>query len=172
VKILTNFYSAPLAAGTEVEAKIHASYVEIWRQGKCLARHERCFGRQQKVLDLDHYLEALERKPGALAGATALEQWRAQGRWPASYDRYWDVLKRAAGLQHGAARLQKAVEKAMELGCSDTATVRYLLTADGLEKDKADAVELGALVAYERPQPSLAAYDQLLLNAAVGKVIQ
>ena len=136
MKVLTNFYSAPLAAGTEAEAKIHASYVEIWRQGKCLARHERCFGRQQKVLDLDHYLEALERKPGALAGATALEQWRAQGRWPASYDRYWDVLQQRQGKQagtramieilllgqqHGAARLQKAVEKAMELGCSDTA---------------------------------------------------
>ncbi len=187
VKVLTNFYSAPLAAGTEVEAKIHASYVEIWRQGKCLARHERCFGRQQKVLDLDHYLEALERKPGALAGATALEQWRAQGRWPASYDRYWDVLQQRQGKQagtramieilllgqrHGAARLRKAVEKAMELGCSDTAAVRYLLSADGLEKDKPDAVELGALVAYERPQPSIVAYDQLLLSAAVGKVIQ
>src|SRR5260370_12034092 len=104
VKVLTNLYSAPLAAGTEVEAKIHASYVEIWRQGKCLARHERCFGRQQKVLDLDHYLEALERKPGALAGATALEQWRAQGRWPASYDRYWDVLKPTAGQAGGNAR--------------------------------------------------------------------
>src|SRR5207245_9802819 len=101
VKVLTNFYSAPLAAGTEAEAKIHASYVEIWRQGKCLARHERCFGRQQKVLDLDHYLEALERKPGALAGATALEQWRAQGRWPASYDRYWDVLQQRQGKQAG-----------------------------------------------------------------------
>jgi transposase len=187
VKVLTNFYSAPLAAGTEVEAKIHASYVEIWRQGKCLARHERCFGRQQKVLDLDHYLEALERKPGALAGATALEQWRAQGRWPASYDQYWDVLKQRQGKQagtramieilllgqqHGAARLRKAIEKALELGCSDTAAVRYLLTADELEKNKPDAVELGALVSYERPQPSMAAYDQLLLNAAVGKVIQ
>ena len=68
--------------------------------------------------------------------------------------------------------MRKALEKAMELGCSDTAAVRYLLSADGLEKNKPDAVELGALVAYERPQPSLAAYDQLLLNAAVGKVIQ
>jgi len=68
--------------------------------------------------------------------------------------------------------LRKAVEKALELGCSDTAAVRYLLTADELEKNKPDAVELGALVSYERPQPSLAAYDQLLLNAAVGKVIQ
>src|SRR5437879_1109566 len=77
VKVLTNFYSAPLAAGTEVEAKIHASYVEIWRQGKCLARHERCFGRQQKVLDLDHYLEALERKPGAWPGR---QRWSSGAR--------------------------------------------------------------------------------------------
>ena len=68
--------------------------------------------------------------------------------------------------------MRKAVEKALELGCSDSGAVRYLLTADGLEKDKPDSVELGALVAYERPQPSMAAYDQLLLNAAVGKVIQ
>ena len=76
VKVLTNFYSVPVGVRTEVQAKIHAAYVEIWYQGKCVARHERCFGRQQKVLNLDHYLEVLERKPGALAGATALEQWR------------------------------------------------------------------------------------------------
>jgi hypothetical protein len=28
-----------------------------------------------------------------LAGSTALEQCRAQGRWPASYDRFWEVLR-------------------------------------------------------------------------------
>jgi hypothetical protein len=49
VRVLTNFYSAPLATGTEVEAKIYAAYVEIWYQGKCRARHERCFGRQQNA---------------------------------------------------------------------------------------------------------------------------
>jgi len=187
VKALTNFYSVPLAAGTEVEAKIHAAYVEIWHQGKCVARHERCFGRQQKVLDLNHYLEALERKPGALAGATALEQWRAQGRWPASYDRYWEVLKQREGKQagtramievlllgqqYGAARLRQAIEEALEVGCSDAAAVQYLLTADALKKSKPDAVELGALISYDRPQPTMAGYDQLLLNTPVGEVIQ
>jgi hypothetical protein len=30
------------------------------------------------VLELDHYLDVFERKPGALAGSTALEQCRAQ----------------------------------------------------------------------------------------------
>jgi len=103
IRVLTNWYSVPLAAGTEVEAKIHATYIEVWRQGKCVARQERCFGRQQKVLDLNHYLEALERKPGALAGATALEQWRTQGKWPASYDRYWEGLNNGRASRRGHA---------------------------------------------------------------------
>jgi len=187
VKVLTNFYSVPVAVGTDVQAKIHAAYVEIWYQGKCLARHERCFGRQQKVLDLDHYLEVLEKKPGALAGSTALEQWRAQGRWPASYDRYWEVLKQRQGKQagtramieilllgqqHGPMRLRQVIEEALKLGCSDAAAIRYLLTAEQLEKKKPEAVELGSLISYERPQPTMEAYDQLLSQAAVGEVIQ
>ena len=74
VKVLTNFYSVPLPVGVEVQAKVHSSYVEIWHQGECVARHERCFNRQQKVLNLEHYLEALTKKPGAFAGSTPLEQ--------------------------------------------------------------------------------------------------
>jgi transposase len=187
VKVLTNFYSAPVTVGLEVEAKIYAAYVEIWWQGQCVARHERCFGRQQKVLDLEHYLEVLERKPGALAGSTALEQWRAQGRWPASYDSYWEVLKQREGKQagtramievlqlgqqHGPARLRQAIEEALRLGCSDVAAVRYLLTASQLEKNQPEAVEIGSLMAYERPLPTLEAYDQLLSHAVAGEVMQ
>ena len=100
-KALTNFYSAPLPVGTAVQAKVYAAYVEIWYQGKCVARHERCYERHQKVLDLEDYLDALARKPGAMAGSTALEQWRAQGRWPASYDRYWGLLQQREGKQGG-----------------------------------------------------------------------
>src|ERR1700683_2828346 len=89
--------------------------------------------------------EWFEPKPGALAGSTALAQWRAQGRWPASYDRYWEVLQQRAGKQagtramieilllgqqYGAARLRQAIDEALQLGCSDAAAVQYLLTAD------------------------------------------
>ena len=66
-KVLTNAYSAPLKAGTEVHAKVYASSVELWHDGRCVARHERCYGRQQQVLELEHYLDVLYRKPGALA---------------------------------------------------------------------------------------------------------
>src|SRR5208337_4874488 len=37
---------------TTVEAKVYSAYVEIWHGGRCVARHERCYGRHQKVLEL------------------------------------------------------------------------------------------------------------------------
>jgi transposase len=42
-KALTNFYSAPLPAGTAVLVKVYSAYMEIWYQGRCVARHERCY---------------------------------------------------------------------------------------------------------------------------------
>jgi hypothetical protein len=76
------------------------------------------------------------------------------------------------GQQHGYAILRQAVEEALKLCCSDTAAVRYLLTAEHLEKSKPEVIELGELIAYERPQPTLEAFDQLLMKATVGEVIQ
>ena len=72
--MLTNFYSAPLPVGASVQVKVYSAYVEIWYQARCVARHERCYERHQKVLHLDHHLDVLTKKPGALAGSTALEQ--------------------------------------------------------------------------------------------------
>jgi hypothetical protein len=47
-------------------------------------------------------------------------------------------------------------ERALELGCSDKAAVQYLLTEEKLEKKKPEVMEVGALLAYERPQPTMA----------------
>jgi hypothetical protein len=62
-------YSVPAKAGRTVEVRLYPSYVEIRDEGRCIARHERCYERQQQVLDLEHYLDVLERKPGALIGS-------------------------------------------------------------------------------------------------------
>jgi protein gp37 len=43
VKVLTNFYSTPLSVGTRVTAKVYSAYVEVWHEGHCVARHERCY---------------------------------------------------------------------------------------------------------------------------------
>ena len=46
---------------------------------------------------LDHYLEVLTRKPGALAGATALAAARASGAFTGDHQRFWDAARRRLG---------------------------------------------------------------------------
>jgi transposase len=177
VRVRTNFYSAPLPADTQVQAKVYADRVEIWHEGTAAARHERSYGRYQQVLELEHYLEVLERKPGALAGSTALKQWRERGRWPTEYDRYWEVLIRRHGKQpgtrqmiellglgkeHGHGRLREAVSLALATGCGDVAAIRYLLTAGSGVPSPLKSSELGGLARYERPLSGVQNYDQLL----------
>lgn len=177
VKVKTNAYSAPVKAGTAVEARLAAASVEIWHAGKCVAHHERSYGRYQEILDLEHYLDVLERKPGALAGSKPLEQWRQQGRWPASYDRFWQALIARHGRQagtkemigllhlgrvHGQAMLLAAIDAALVLGCTDEAAVRHLVTAQQLERARPAVIDAGALAQFERPLPTVSEYDQLL----------
>jgi hypothetical protein len=151
--------------------------VEFRQAGVWVAQHERSYARAQQILDLEHYLEVLERKPGALRGSKPLAQWRAQGRWPESYDRLWELMNERHGRQGGTramialirmgrefgyAKLEISVAQAMALGCADVAAIRHLLMADELQHAAVTAVEIGALAAYERPLPTMAEYNQLL----------
>lgn len=182
-RVRTNFYSVPLDPGAQVEARIGASHIEFRHDDRTVARHERCYSRQQEILDLEHYLEALERKPGALAGSKPLEQWRRQGRWPSGFDEIWQEMMRRNGRQpgtrrmielirlgkeHGYDRLRDAVETALGTGSYDVSTVRYLLTARELSREPTEAIDVGLLCRYDRPLPVLNVYDQLL----AGEVLQ
>jgi transposase len=177
VRVRTNRYSTPLPPGTRVEARVRADYVEVWHAGVCRARHERCYRRLQQVLDLEHYLDVLRKKPGALAGSTPLAQWRQAGRWPACFDHLWQGLNTRHGRQEGTRqmidllalgtaegwdRLRAAVEQALSLGCHDVAAIQHLLLAGRLVKPAVAPIEVGLLARYERPQPVLSGYDQLL----------
>ena len=66
----TNSYSFPLKAGSLVKTRVSSTTVEFRHDGKPIANHQRCYSRMQKILDLEHYLDVLERKPGALRGST------------------------------------------------------------------------------------------------------
>ncbi len=180
VTVKTNAYSVPVPAGTTVRAQLSADVLVLWHGGRGVARHERCYGRQQEILDLEHYLDVLAYKPGALAGSTPLAQWRAAGRWPDSYDRFWARLSERHGQQdgtkemigllrlgrrHGQEQLRVAIERALTMGCHDGGAVRYLLTADQLARLPVAPLDVGVLARFERPLPGVGAYDQLL---AVG----
>ena len=63
--------------GTKVEARLQADTVELWHEGACVARHERCYSRQQQILDLEHYLDVLPRSP---VRWQVLLRWRSGAR--------------------------------------------------------------------------------------------
>lgn len=73
VMVRCNQYSVPARfIGHRLRVKLSASAVTVYHRTTVVARHQRAIGKGAKVLDLDHYLEILYRKPGALPGATAL----------------------------------------------------------------------------------------------------
>lgn len=183
-KVRTNFYSVPLKSGSIVEARVYSSMVEFRQDDVRVAQHERSYDRSQQILDLEHYLEVLERKPGALRGSKPLAQWRAQGRWPASYDQLWELMTERHGRQGGTramvalirmgrefgyTNLEASVVQALELGSTDVAAIRHLLMTDQLQHAVAETVEIGGLTAYERPLPTMAEYNQLL-SAGMAEV--
>ena len=177
VRVRTNLYSAPAPPGKTVEVRLYPSHVEVRDEGRCIAFHERCYERHQQVLDLEHYLDVLERKPGALLGSKPLASWREQGLWPQSYDRLLDELIRRHGKQsgtrqmiqvlslikaHGHQRVRTAVEEAVSLGCADAAAIRHLVEAANLAHARNAIIELDTLSRFERPLPVISDYDRLL----------
>lgn len=179
VRVGCNFYSTPLRSGTSAHVRVLPADVEVWYEGRCVASHERDYRRGQQIYNLEHYLDTLKRKPGALKRARPLSQWRAAGRWPECLDRLWEQLNRRHGSQtgtryvvellllareHGWSRLVDAAEKALALGCVDHTAVRCLMLWPTSEDQVCalGAEDLCGLERYDRPAPEMSAYDMLL----------
>lgn len=83
VTIRQNRYSVPARlAGMKVRAKVGAREIAIWHDGAVVATHERLASHHGASAQLEHYLDLLSRKPGALARSLALRQERDRGDWP------------------------------------------------------------------------------------------
>jgi transposase len=175
-----NYYSVPARyAGRRLTVRLSARAVQALDGQQVIAAHERAAGRYAEVLVLDHYLDVLKYKPGALPGATALAQARAAGAFTPGHQRYWDAVRRKLGDTAGtraltevllghrtlpAAALLEAMDKATGAGVLDPQAV--LIDARRLAGGHVAAViPIGALTRYDRPAPSLAGYDQLLSGA-------
>jgi RNA polymerase sigma-70 factor (sigma-E family) len=98
VCVRQNYYSVPTSyAGRRLPVRLSATAVEVLDGRRVVVRHERAAGKYGEVLTLDHYLEVLRYKPGALPGATALAQAKAAGAFTGTHQRYWDAARRARG---------------------------------------------------------------------------
>src|SRR5712692_1355056 len=117
VTIRQNRYSVPVAlVGLRVAARIGAREIVISHQRREVARHPRLHGRFQTAARLDHYLELLQRKPGALKGSLPLRQERERGRWPACFDELWQALEDRYGASEAARQMVDVLLLCRKLG--------------------------------------------------------
>ncbi|MFB8000132.1 IS21 family transposase [Streptomyces sp. NPDC056002] len=106
IAVRTNRYSVPVRLiGKRVRVVLHASHLVVYDQNVEVARHERLIAKGQCRLELDHYLEALIRKPGAFPGATALEQARSAGKFTPLHDAWWAQATKVHGERDGTRAL-------------------------------------------------------------------
>lgn len=182
VRVKTNWYSTPLEPGVRAMVRVWPTQVEILNDFDCVAQHQRCYGRGHQLLNLEHYLDVLEKKPGAMAGSTPLKQWRDAGRWPDCLDRIWKKLEERHGISGGTRemitlvrvglvegwdRLVAAVEETLRLGVSDAAAVLHILRMPDAEQRRHYAIALAEeLKEFERPMPVMDDYDLLLADTA------
>jgi transposase len=156
VSVRTNHYSVPVRLiGRMVRIVLHASELVVYDGQQVVARHERLIAKGSARLELDHYLEALVRKPGALPGATALEQARAAGKFTSVHEAWWQAVCKAHGDPAGTRALidvlllhRHMVHEHVVAGIA-TALRAGAMTADAVALEarkaaEADGVELAA----------------------------
>lgn len=75
VQFESNNYSVPVRyVGQTVAVKGFAETVFIYAESERIARHIRCYDREQDILTLAHYLPILKRKPGSILNAKPVRQ--------------------------------------------------------------------------------------------------
>ncbi|WP_063036292.1 IS21 family transposase [Nocardia grenadensis] len=200
VTVRTNRYSVPVRLiGRQVRVLLHANHLIVFDGRTEVARHERLPAKAGTRLDLDHYLEGLLRKPGALPGATALEQARLAGKFTPVHESWWAAARRAHGEREGTRALIEVLllhrhlpheqvvaglAAALRAGAltADAVALEARKTGETLPADH-QIVELdepgqvssltqrriASLPPDRRPIPSVAAYDQLLRRPPITK---
>jgi hypothetical protein len=115
-----------------------------------VARHERSTVKGSTTVVLDHYLEILRKKPGALAGATALAQARKSGAFTAEHEAFWAAARRHHGDAEGTRELVEVLLLHRHLPHRDVVSGLAAATAVGAVRADVVAVE-ARRIAENRP---------------------
>ncbi|GGI01707.1 transposase [Arthrobacter liuii] len=99
-------YSVPARfIGRKVRVSLRASEVVVFDGRAVAARHPRIVAKGGQSVQLDHYLEVLKTKPGALPGSTALARARESGAFTSAHEAFWAACRRVNGDADGTREL-------------------------------------------------------------------
>lgn len=186
-------YSVPAKLiGRRVRVRLAATTVTVFDARLEIARHERITVRGEQSLNLDHYLEVLQRKPGAMPGATALAQARKDGTFTPEHEAFWAAARHNLGDSKGTRALIEVLLLHRHLPTADviagiTAALRLESVSPDVVAVEARKSSNGATLSMlgstapqvidlaerrnlagvaipvdQRPLPSVAPYDDLL----------
>ena len=175
VSFQTNRYSVPVSnTGDALLLRAFVDRVEISDGASLIATHERCYGHEQDILDVFHYLPLLKERPGALDHAKPLKMWPH----PAVFDGYLERLRdrlpgRTATIEflrvvelcrdQPVDEVAAAVEKAITSGSLSADTVAYLVRANRTSADRVPVAVLTSAPACPAVQDrDLRQYDYFI----------
>jgi transposase len=177
-----SYYSVPARyAGRRLEVRLRATTVTVYDGAVIIAEHTRSLRKYSEDLVLDHYLEVLSRKPGALPGSTALASARASGVFTADHQRFWDAARHRLGDGPGTRAMigvlllhrilpAEAVIAGMTAAAALDSVDPDLVAVEARRGSHRPAasipVPISTVQQESRPAPSLAGYDQLLAGTA------
>jgi hypothetical protein len=98
ITVRSTKYSVPVRfINRMVRVSLQATQVRIFDGRTLIATHPRTVVRGGQCVQLDHYLEVLKFKPGALPGSTALAQARKSGVFTPAHDAFWAAARKTDG---------------------------------------------------------------------------
>lgn len=156
-------YSVPVRLiGRKLRVSLRASELVVFDGRQVVARHERVIERYGQAVQLDHYLEVLQHKPGALGGSTALAHARNTGAFTGLHEGFWAESRKVNGDAAGTRELidvlllhrtmptpavLAGISAALTVGAvtADVVAVGARLAAAQLEKNDIALIEAPAL---------------------------
>lgn len=138
VRYKTNDYSVPVAYGhRDVWVRGYVDQVVIGCRGEVIARHPRCYDREDMIFDPIHYLPLIEKKINALDQAAPFAKWDLPPEF-ATLRRLMEARMVKAGRREyvqvlrllesfGIDDLHAAVKKALQLGAVGFDAVKHLV---------------------------------------------
>jgi transposase len=175
----SNRYSVPRRwAFRQVTVKGYVDRVEIVADGQVIAKHQRSYGRREKVLDPLHFLVVLQRKPAALDHAPVYRDWQL----PAAFAQLRRDLEARLGKTSGAReyirvlqllaqysvmRVERGIRLCQARGRTDA--VAIVSAVERLVSDTDSSVNpLPAAPNLSVPLPDLSQFDRLLSHFCKG----
>jgi transposase len=130
VQLDTNRYSVPTEySKRQVVVRAYPFRIEVLWLDQVIASHERCFDREQDIIDPLHYIGLLSQRPGAFEHAIPMRRWRKT--WPPVYEQLLEALQEhwpeGRGLRefiailklhrdHSNGQMEKAIRTALNCG--------------------------------------------------------